>query len=97
MPKTNTKTKKKDETSTKGDGSLIIVEGVDGSGKSTQLQLLAHWLSSNGFAVEITEWNSSFNIRPLNKYIKKNKIKYKKASKEQLKKLMEFSHGIRNQ
>jgi dTMP kinase len=40
-------------------GKLIIVEGIDGSGKSTQLQLLHKWLSDSGYRVFFTEWNSS--------------------------------------
>jgi dTMP kinase len=40
-------------------GRLIIVEGIDGSGKSTQLQLLQKWLVSGGYKVFFTEWNSS--------------------------------------
>lgn len=40
-------------------GSLIVVEGVDGSGKSTQLQLLRQWLVEQGADVLFTEWNSS--------------------------------------
>ncbi|MBI5422125.1 dTMP kinase [Candidatus Peregrinibacteria bacterium] len=51
-------------------GLLIVVEGVDGSGKSTQLELLQHWLDSNGFATVKTDWSSSETIRPLIKDIK---------------------------
>ena len=40
-------------------GKLIIVEGIDGSGKSTQLSLLSRWLRSKGYAVAFSEWNSS--------------------------------------
>jgi dTMP kinase len=40
-------------------GKLIVVEGVDGSGKSTQLNLLRNWLESKGHSVVFTEWNSS--------------------------------------
>src|SRR4051794_18334668 len=44
-------------------GKLIIVEGIDGSGKSTQLSLLSHWLRSQGYAVAFSEWNSSPLVR----------------------------------
>jgi dTMP kinase len=40
-------------------GKLLVVEGVDGSGKSTQLDLLRNWLESKGKSVIFTEWNSS--------------------------------------
>jgi dTMP kinase len=40
-------------------GKLIVVEGVDGSGKSTQLDLLRNWLEAKGLSVVFTEWNSS--------------------------------------
>jgi dTMP kinase len=33
-------------------GKLIVIEGADGSGRSTQIQLLQAWLESKGFAVE---------------------------------------------
>jgi dTMP kinase len=32
-------------------GKLIVIEGADGSGRSTQIQLLQAWLESRGFAV----------------------------------------------
>lgn len=40
-------------------GRLIIVEGIDGSGKSTQLDLLHKWLVAQGCLVVFSEWNSS--------------------------------------
>jgi len=53
-------------------GKLIIVEGIDGSGKSTQLQLLQKWLINSGYKVFFTEWNSSALV---NDTIKRGKKK----------------------
>lgn len=33
-------------------GTLIVVEGTDGSGRSTHISLLTEWLESQGFAVQ---------------------------------------------
>jgi dTMP kinase len=44
-------------------GKLIIVEGIDGSGKSTQISLLHRWLLALGHKVFFTEWNSSALVR----------------------------------
>jgi dTMP kinase len=44
-------------------GRLIAVEGIDGSGKSTQLLLLERWLQTRGYPVHFTEWNSSRLVR----------------------------------
>src|SRR5713226_2776498 len=44
-------------------GRLIAVEGIDGSGKSTQLLLLERWMRSRGYPVHFTEWNSSRLVR----------------------------------
>jgi dTMP kinase len=44
-------------------GRLIAVEGIDGSGKSTQLRLLERWLRARGYPVHFTEWNSSRLVR----------------------------------
>lgn len=40
-------------------GRLIAVEGLDGSGKSTQIYLLKRWLEMSGLKVFFSEWNSS--------------------------------------
>jgi len=44
-------------------GKLFIVEGIDGSGKSTQLDMLRKWLISQGYCVAFSEWNSSPVVR----------------------------------
>ncbi len=52
-------------------GTLIIVEGSDGSGKSTQLLVAKNLLESNGFFCVHSEWNSSEMIHPMQKRFKK--------------------------
>ncbi|MCZ7582421.1 MAG: dTMP kinase [Deltaproteobacteria bacterium] len=44
-------------------GALVVVEGIDGSGKSTQLYLLKRWMEIKGYRVHFTEWNSSPIVR----------------------------------
>src|SRR5207244_3405251 len=48
-----------------------VVEGIDGSGKTTQLALLAKWLKSAGHPVFQTEWNSSALVKAATKTGKK--------------------------
>jgi dTMP kinase len=52
-------------------GRLFVVEGIDGSGKTTQLSLLAKWLASTGQRVFVTEWNSSALVKAATKTGKK--------------------------
>lgn len=44
-------------------GKLIAVEGLDGSGKSTQLYLLQRWLEQQGIRVFFSKWNSSILVK----------------------------------
>lgn len=55
-------------------GTLIVVEGIDGSGKSTQLHLLDKWLRSKGLLVFTTEWNSSDVVREITSKGKKKAL-----------------------
>ena len=55
-------------------GKLIVVEGIDGSGKSTQLQLAYRWLSSMGYRVFLTEWNSADLVKAVTKRGKKKMV-----------------------
>ncbi len=48
-------------------GRLIAVEGLDGSGKSTQIYLLKRWLELEGYKVFFTEWNSSVLVKKATK------------------------------
>jgi dTMP kinase len=61
-------------SSRKFPGKLIIVEGIDGSGKSTQLSLLSQWLRSRGFGVVFSEWNSSPLVKDTTKRGKKKNM-----------------------
>src|SRR5215813_11248655 len=55
-------------------GRLFIVEGIDGSGKSTQLSLLQQWLKREGFVVFFSEWNSSPLVRETTRRGKKKEM-----------------------
>ena len=55
-------------------GRLIAVEGLDGSGKSTQINLLKRWLELEGYKVFFTEWNSSELVKKATRKGKKDKI-----------------------
>ena len=55
-------------------GKLIVVEGIDGSGKSTQLDLLRKWLMGQNYLVAFSEWNSSQLVNRITKRGKKLKL-----------------------
>lgn len=55
-------------------GRLFVVEGIDGSGKSTQLSLLHKWLESEGYVAFLSEWNSSPLVRDVTRRGKKKRM-----------------------
>ncbi|HKP86231.1 MAG TPA: dTMP kinase [Blastocatellia bacterium] len=55
-------------------GKLFIVEGIDGSGKSTQLSLLQQWLRREGYLVFFSEWNSSPLVKETTRRGKKKQM-----------------------
>src|SRR3954467_14699632 len=52
-------------------GKLFVVEGIDGSGKTTQLGLLAKWLAASGYPGFVTAWDSSALVKAATKAGKK--------------------------
>lgn len=55
-------------------GRLIAVEGIDGSGKSTQIYLLKRWLELQGLKVFFSEWNSSVLVKSATSKGKKREL-----------------------
>jgi len=55
-------------------GRLIAVEGLDGSGKSTQIYLLQRWLELQGLKVYFSEWNSSELVKSATSKGKKREL-----------------------
>jgi dTMP kinase len=55
-------------------GKLIAVEGLDGSGKSTQIYLLKRWMEMQDLRVFFTEWNSSLLVREATRKGKKRQL-----------------------
>ncbi len=55
-------------------GKLIVVEGIDGSGKSTQIDLLYKWLQSQGRSVYFSEWNSSDLVKSTTRLAKDTRM-----------------------
>jgi len=55
-------------------GALVVVEGIDGSGKSTQLYLLKRWLEIGGYRTHFTEWNSSPLVKSTTKRGKQRRL-----------------------
>ncbi|HVY71596.1 MAG TPA: thymidylate kinase [Verrucomicrobiae bacterium] len=55
-------------------GRLIAVEGLDGSGKSTQIYLLKRWLEIQRVKVFFSEWNSSALVKSATSKGKKREL-----------------------
>ncbi len=41
------------------EGLLIVIEGTDGSGKSTQIDRLKRWIEDQSYGVMVSEWKTS--------------------------------------
>ena len=50
------------------------MEGIDGSGKSTQLDLLRKWLVNQGYLVIFSEWNSSPIVKSITRRGKREQL-----------------------
>jgi dTMP kinase len=56
-------------------GQLIVIEGMDGSGRSTQITLLQEWLESEGFAVQTSGLRRSNLVgRDIDELLAKNAV-----------------------
>ena len=55
-------------------GRLVAVEGLDGSGKSTQIYLLKRWLEAEGIKVYFSSWNSSELVKSATSKGKKREL-----------------------
>src|SRR5271165_6821118 len=55
-------------------GRLVAVEGLDGSGKSTQIYLLKRWMEAEGLKVYFSEWNSSELVKSATSKGKKREL-----------------------
>ncbi len=55
-------------------GRLIAVEGLDGSGKSTQIYLLKRWMEQQGLTVYFSDWNSSELVKSATSKGKKREL-----------------------
>ena len=56
-------------------GTLVVMEGLDGSGRSTQIALLQEWLESEGFAVQTSGLRRSNLVgRDIDELLAKNAV-----------------------
>src|SRR5437660_9451725 len=56
-------------------GNLVVIEGMDGSGRSTQIALLQEWLESEGFAVQTSGLRRSNLVgRDIDELLAKNAV-----------------------
>lgn len=64
-----------DKLKVEKEGSLIVFEGIDGSGKTTQAKMLVEYLQNKGSDVVFTDWASSATIGKYIQNMRKDNIK----------------------
>jgi len=75
-------------------GLLIVIEGTDGAGRSTQIQKLREWLAVESYGVVVTEWNTSPLMSPVIKEAKAGNLL--NATTFSLLYASDFAHRLEN-
>ena len=65
-------------------GKLIVIEGADGSGRSTQIARLVEWLETCGHATVPVSYTHLFMVMDANQHIEKQQVLVRKLVSEKI-------------